>query len=366
MALPVPAFDPEVTGKLRYYTDAEKALIDLKRRGVSNEGDHIKDEMGPDGAGSTRRYSCAWDQRYAAAFMLTGYASSYQDGDGKVRISRLLPDQHPNGSRFNWFCTKVAIDPYCYLGVIDPADFGQSVPRFKRAELTATYELLPFSLAEDDSLTADQEYLRYVVKPGLPGAEISTESNYIPMAGGSQNFTTLDGTTEPAGVPIPYGIGYTENTSKFKIIFRRVPQDLWGPGTTLHDRVKGDGTPGNRGYIGSLNLTTFFDMPPLTAKLEGVEEKQLPDNSGLGYAWDIEYRFLRKNVPYGHLGFLYLASTSGGTFNGYYQALAGQRRHAPRRDPRRDRRPPDALHHPRARQPVHRGNGAVSHGFLVT
>src|SRR5262249_24245606 len=142
MALPVPKIGFS-TNMLAYYTDDEKRLIDLKRIGVDDEGDHLQEDFGPDGSGATRRYSGAYDQRYAAAFMLVGYAKSYTDRNGKLRISRLLPDSHPEGAKFNWVCTKVHIDPYQYVGVIDRVDFGQTLPRFARAKLTATYELVP-------------------------------------------------------------------------------------------------------------------------------------------------------------------------------------------------------------------------------
>lgn len=319
MAVTFPALNDD--NSLRYFTDDEKAEIDLKRRGVSGEGDHIRDNMGPDGSGSTRKFSCDWGNRYAAAYMLTGYAKSYTDTDSKTRISRLLPDSYPD-IHFNWVCTKVAIDPFAYTGVIDSVDVGQSMPRFKRAELEVTYELVPYPLLDDDELAADTEYQRYVTFPGHPGADVSTDTNYISLAGGSQSYTTADGTSLPAGRSIPYGIGLSEPLTKKKIVWRRVPIDLWGPGTTLYTRVKGDGTPSNRPYLGAINLTDFFGHPPLTLKLDGIEERLLPDASGLGYAWDLTFNFQEKNVPYGHLGFFFSTQESGGGANGYYQILA--------------------------------------------
>jgi hypothetical protein len=321
MAITLPPTDPD-TGALRYFTSDELALIDLKRRGVSGEGDHIRDQMGPDGSGSTRKYNCAWDERYAAAFMLTGYAESYTDTDGKARISRLLPDSHPNGLIFNWVCTKVSIDPFAYTGVIDSADFGQSVPRFKRAELEATYEQVPFKLYDDAELAADEEFMRYVTLPGHPGADVTTDVSYVSLPGGSQSYTTGDGTSLPAGRPIFYSIGLSEPLTKKKLIWRRVPIDLWGPGTLLYNRVKGDGTPANRPYLGAINLTDFFGHPPLALKLDGIEERLLPDASGLGYAWDLTFVFQEKDVPYGHLGFYFATQVNDGSANNYYQILA--------------------------------------------
>jgi hypothetical protein len=317
MPLQVPPTNPD--GSLRYYTEAELAQIDIKRRGVGGEGTHVEENFGPDGSGATRLYSCEWAERFAAVLVMVGYAKSYTDGDGKDRISRLLPDCHPGLLNLNWIATKCRTSPYRFTGTIDPVDFGQTMPRFTRALLEVNYELFSAPLLDDDELAADQEYQRYIVEPGHPGADITVQSSYIQMPGGIQNFTSANGTDRPAGLPVPYSIGVPESTSTKKFIWKRVPRDLYGEGTTLYNRIHGDGI--TRGYIGSLNKTTFFGHPPLTLKLENVEERLLPDPLGLGYAWDIVFVFSHKPTPYGHLGLLFFETTVGGgaATSGYYQ-----------------------------------------------
>lgn len=315
MPLDVPKIDL-ATGKLQYYDSTELAQIDLRAIGVSGEGDHISDEMGRTGSISTRRYSCAWNERYAAALALVGFARSYTDTDGKLRISRLQPDVHPafytaagGGALRNWVCTSVKIDPFAFDGTQEDPDFGQDVPNFRRAHLTAGYELVGFdTFYNDDELAADQEYLRYRSLPGFPGANVSTKTNMIGQLGSSLIFRTSDGTTAtgPAGKPIPYNYGRMESLSEKKVIHHRIPLDCWGdPSKPLYLRVKGDGTASNRGFFGALNLTEFVGIPPLCAQLIGVEEVLLPDPSGLGYCWDLGWQILEKTVPFGHLGFLW-------------------------------------------------------------
>jgi hypothetical protein len=318
MALTIPPTDAD--GSLRYWTDEEMVQIDIKRRGVSGAGDHVEEDFGPDRSGGPRLFSCAWEERYAAMLFFMGYAQTYTR-DGTTLISRLLPDTHPAFDKFNWIATTCRIRPYRYEGEIDSADFGQPMPRFTRAELEVNYELVPFKLL-DDAEVGDiyGELERYITEPGfIPGGEITSDVSTITFPGGSMNYTTEDGTTSPAGVPIPYNVGFPETITKKRVTWRRVPKDIWGPDKPLTQMVKGDGV--TRGYNGAVNLTEIWGHPPLTLKLVGVEEKLLPDPSGLGHAWDITYLFEEKAVPFGHLGLFYFTTDSGGTANGYYQAL---------------------------------------------
>lgn len=317
-ALAVPPTNAD--GSLRYYTEAELEEIDLQQRGTGEEHDHVRDEMSAAGSKSTRRYSCVWEHRYAAALVMVGAAKWYNDSDGRLRISRLLPDCHPGRDDFNWAATGVNIFPFQHDGTTDDVPFGQPMPKFERADLEVVYELVPFELLEDSALAFDTEYRRYVTEPGHPGADIASSTSYTTMAGGVLNYANATGTGPPTDSSIPFGIGFTETYTTKKFVWRRVPEDLWGPGTILTTRVKGNGTPGNRGMLGSLNLTEFLHHPELTLKLDAVEERLLPDPIGVGYAWDLVFVCQEKAVPYGHLGYWFPDTTNSG-LSGYYQAL---------------------------------------------
>lgn len=325
MPLPVPPhLDDDPAKPLRYYSFAEVAQIGLERRGVSGDGDHAIEEMAPSGNGVVRRYFCKWEERYAAAVVLVGACASYLDTVAvptQDRISRLLPDTYGIVSGQQWTCTRVRFSPFRFLGTVTPIAEGQDAPDFWKCEIAATYEQVPYDLKEDADTAIGAEVSRYVTKPGFPGAEISTDTSYIGLPGGTLKYVTAGGLGVPAGIPVPYPFGFVENYRNLTYIFRRVPFDLWGVGTALHERVIGDGTHANRGMIGSLNKTTFDLRGPLTLQLRSVEEQLLLDPLGIGYSWDLKYKMSEKLVPFGHLGFAYHPAGGAGGTGGYYETL---------------------------------------------
>jgi hypothetical protein len=310
---------------LRPFTAVEYAAFGLKRRGVTGEGDHIVTDLGPDGSGCTRRFFCNWEQRFQAAIYFVGACKSFINDLGVRKISRLLPQRDPEFS--NWVATKCHISPFRFTGDIEPTgeDSGDNAPtkeplaEFTLAALDITYEMVPFDLADDASTTVETD--RYVTWPGYPGADTSADASYIGLPGGILRYATTDGTTAtgPAGVRIPFAVGFAEGSGKFKVIWRRVPFDVWGSGTALFQRLIGSTT--TRGYIGSVNKTAFRGYPELSLQLLGIEQRLLPDPTGLGYSWDLGYLFSQKVVPYGQLGFYYHDTATSSPKSGYYQVL---------------------------------------------
>jgi hypothetical protein len=302
----VPPLNGNLT--LRSYTASELAQIDIRLRGVSGSGDHFAEDVGPDGAGTPRKYSCAWEERYAAAYVFTGAVVSYTDSGGGTRISRALPDTFGHVAGYNWICTKAKLSPYRYTGVIEPVFEGQQAPKFERCDIEPVYELVPYSLLTDASIHGPQfEFRRYVIRPGFPTADVSSDTNAIVLPSGALNYTTVGASGDPAGIAIPYGFPRPETVTVRRYVWKRLPADgsVWGPGTPLYTMVKGDGTAANRGYLGAVNLTQFDSYPPLSLQLIGVEERIIPDPLGQGYALDLTYVMREKNTPYGHLGYLF-------------------------------------------------------------
>lgn len=319
MPLDFPKYDPD-TNALAYYDETEIAQMDIKRLGVGSEHDHITEEFGPDRSGGPRRFSCKWEERYAALVYFLGYSDVYTDS-GTKKLTRLMPMIHHYGSKFNWIAVSARTTGWRYMGVIDDADFGEPVPQFERAIIEIDMQLVPFKLFDDAELGEDGELERYVTYPGhAPGGEIASETNYVQMPATFLNYATPSGTGNPSGVPIPFNIGLPETISKFKTTWHRVPEQCWGKGSDLYDMVYGDGV--TRGYIGALNKTSLFGYRPLTLQLENVEARLLPDPTGLGHSWDLIHVWKAKQVPHGHLGFLYLNPSDPTNLNGYYQALA--------------------------------------------
>jgi hypothetical protein len=313
MPLAVPPLNADLS--LRYYTPSEFSLIDLRRRGVSGEGEHTLEQLGPDGCGTPRLFSCRWEERYAAALVLVGYAKRYEDAFMRERISRLMPDVYAITGDQRWACTKVRLSPYRYTGTISPILEGLDAPDFERCDIEATYEQVPYYLFEDVLTTFDNEFSRYVIYPGYPGAEITSESQYVTLPGGTLKYLNA-GNVVPAGTPVPHSYGFPETYTNLTYVWRRVPFELWGAGTDLTNRVKG--TAGVRGMIGSVNLTTFDGHPPLSLQLRAVEEKLLPDPM-FGYSWDIVYKLNKAEKLEGHLGFYFHSVRAAAGNPGYYQ-----------------------------------------------
>jgi hypothetical protein len=209
----------------------------------------------------------------------------------------------------------VRLDPYKYLGQIDPILEGQDAPRFERCDIEAIYEQVPYYLFEDVAVGFDNEFIRYVIYAGFPGAEVSTETQYVTLPGGTLKYLNA-GNVVPAGTPVPHSYGFPESYTNLTYVWRRVPFELWGAGTDLTNRVKG--TAGVRGMIGSVNLTTFDGHPPLTLQLRAVEEKLLPDPL-FGYSWDIAYKLSKAEKPGGHLNFYFHSVRAAAGNPGYYQ-----------------------------------------------
>lgn len=306
----MPTLPTDVDGKLVAYTSEQIAAMQIRRRGGE---EHVAYNLGPDGAGCTRKFSCAWGERFNASIYFAGAAVQWFDA-GDPKISRLVPQVDPDFP--NWHCTKCEIMPWRYTGTIDaPVAGSEPLPVYERADLVCTYEMVPFEVQSDADTTAEIE--RYVTKPGFPGADISGNTQYISLPGGVQIFRTDDGTTKPANVQIPHGIGFPESKRTFKVIWQRVPFDAWGPGTILFNRVWG--TENTPGIVGALNKTTFLGYWSLHLMLMTVEERLRPDPTGLGYAWDLGFVIEQKPVPFGHLGLWFHDPAETGNVAGYYQ-----------------------------------------------
>lgn len=312
-------------GQLIPFVGNDIRAMDIKRRGMS-DGSHVRYNFGPDGAGCTRKFSCAWGQRFNVLFYFVGAAVKTASGG----ISRMMPITDPDYS--NWFCTKVNFEPYKFSNTIATSASGsgsypvpsQSLPNYSRADFEAVFELVPFTVLADGDPNLNSELDRYVTYPGYPGADIATETQYISLAGGTLIYTTPDG-SPPANTSIQHGVGFVENYAKFKVVWRRVPFACWGAGTPLTNRVlgidtsSGSGVKYTRSYLGAVNQTDFLQYPALTLQLQGAEAHLLPDPTGLGYAWDIAYSFSHKPVPSGQLGFYYHDIKNTASISNYYQ-----------------------------------------------
>lgn len=336
MSIPLPL---NLNQSLRPFTETELAAIDLKRRGIRADHGHWNATYSPNGSSCTRMFSCAWDQRFNALIHLVGACKTYVDGE-QTKISRLLPQT--DTVHENWYCTGATISPWRFMQnivAVEPEDDvpspeeieasnpgyvrGMHMPVFGRAEIRATFELNPFALLSDED--TEHEYDRYTTYPGHIGCEISTDPGYVQIPAGSNalHYTNNDGTTRPAGVPIPFATGFTEVQSRTSFLWRRAPFEVYQENTRIWQLVNGNG-PANPPYVGAINKTAFQGYDALALLLVGVEPRLLPDPTGMGYSWDIKFNCLHRPTPWGHLGYIYNPGTSPGSgTQGYYQVLRG-------------------------------------------
>ena len=325
MAGPLPPALPQnIDGSLRDFTVDEIVAMDIRRRGM-RDGSHARYDFGPDGVTCRRKFSCLWSQRWQALIYFVGASKLYTPSStGALSLSRLQPLFDYDFSNA-WACTKCNYEPYHFMRTVDSfslSQHSQPLPIYERADFDAVFEAIPYNTLHDGAFTTELE--RYVIYPGYPGCEITTETNYIGLPQGGLQYTTTSGAGVPAGTPVPYPIGFPESYSAFRMIWLRVPIAVWSPTSALQQRVLGNGT--TPGYLGAVNLTAFQDYAPLTLQLRGVEVRGRPDPMGLGYSADITYIFSQKPVPYGHLGFYYrdipnIPTGNPGTASGYYLTL---------------------------------------------
>ncbi|HEX4606919.1 MAG TPA: hypothetical protein VH092_01815, partial [Urbifossiella sp.] len=202
-----------------------------------------------DVAGSTaeREFLCDWGSRYDVIRYFLGDASDFVD-TGVTKLSRLLPQLLPG--RTDFIATKVSrVTGHQWSDFdIDPDDaeedgsyrFADStVNRFSCAKLVVQYEKLLWAIKADDAIETELD--RFVQQ--MPG---QSTADYLTVPASCQQFF------DPAGVsrgnpvghlePVPYGVGLTETTYRFSLVWWKVPKKLYGPGSVLWTRIFGDGT----------------------------------------------------------------------------------------------------------------------------
>jgi len=275
-------------GFLIPYTDVQVASWGLESFEVRN-GSHPTEVFGIDGATSERTYFCEWNTRYDTIAWLVGEVALYVDGGGDTKVSRIVPQAHPDPLfQSLWFCTKIlSITGHV---IIEDSPSTLPDPQYQRAEVKCLFEPVTYKVRGDLGLTSELQ--RYTIEPGFPFNDINTATEYVTMPGGILNYLTPTGEltppyTKPHMTPIPYGIGFPMVREKFSYTWERVPYGGFEPSSNLRQRVQG--TASARPYLGSVNKTTFGNYQAGTLQLQGCEPRLMLDPTGKFYVWRIKY-----------------------------------------------------------------------------
>lgn len=236
-----------------------------------------------------------------------------------------------------YYCTSVTnIKPVKWLSEVeddhpDPAPVFPVVKtdisnQWQYFYYTAQYEKLLYPLLEDSdaSTTWTWEYERNVYEQ-----EVRLSADYISLPGGIMRYRTDTGVA-PDNRAIPFNVGRVFPTLEFGVVWSRVPDDWYKPGTRLWERLYGtDRFVGtleykNQSYVGTVNSKEFFGRPPGTLLLSGVETERRISPLGriewnitlkLAYdpnGWNWKYFFSSHTVE-GPNGF-YLVLKNGATY----------------------------------------------------
>lgn len=308
-------------GSLRKFTPDEIRAMKIQTRGV-RDGSHPTHRRGMRGCSTDRSFYCATAHFESFLAYMLGAVRTYTNADGKIAVSRLLPQTFPKKDRLT--CMSLAESkgqPENGAGV----DNADGVPTYPRTECRFLYEVVPYYLKTDLEMqeTGKNESDRYLEELGS-----KIDVKYLTLPGGSMRLATgaVDA-NRAKGTPIPYAIGSPQVTSNYALKVWRFPYAAWGAGSARYELAMGvPGVPSKAPYIGSVNATTFFGNPPGTLLLLDVEEEIMFDQLGDDLVWNLTFRFLKK--PRGHNWFFFFQTNPQGTIPSgwYFASIDGEER----------------------------------------
>lgn len=304
---------------LEYPTAAELTSWHVKERGVRENGAPVE-RFEVDSSTAERTFFVEWAHRYDFVKYALGYAEVWNDS-GELKLSRLVPLKHPELDGL--YATKVTrIRGHKWTGTKNPpalppdAD-AESEPEYQfsesqanvyeHAEITVLYEHVPYVVAADGVIESELD--RYV---SIDSYEVSGE--YLTLQGSSFAYLRFTGTDPPHNQTIPSNPGKILPGATVNVTWHRLPDDAWGPGSSVFDRVF-SGTEGDNGTLGKINQDEIFGFPIGSLLLSGVRPMRRKSPLGTGFEWDITFEFTYK--PSGH-NWLFYHDRADPTRSGFY------------------------------------------------
>lgn len=314
----------------------EVDVWNVREAGV-RDGSSSTERLEVDASSVEREYLVDWAYRYDFAWLMVGYAETW-DNAGTTTLSRLLPRDHPQLPHL--VATKItSITGHKWTGISNPPDAdgydtddernhghpayqwklaGNVVNVYQDARVKVLFEHVPYALKEDADTTLETE--RYIsIDDPEPAAE------YLQLPTASFKYLVSGGGGAPHNTSVPFNSGKVVPSELFRVTWHRLPEDVWQPGSVIQERVYGDGT--SVPYFGTVNKTELFGRPAGTMLLSNVFPKRKRSPLGFGFEWDITFEWTYK--PNGHNNLYYFDSTTGGASGWYYVGRNGSSYAAP-------------------------------------
>lgn len=322
---------------LQYPQQSEIDYWNVRERGPKSH-ESPRETFEVDQSTCERVFLVNWPDRYKFIRYMLGYAQTWDDS-GTTRLSRLLPYKHRDlpdlvatkvtsvvGHRWTWYAETVDENDTDYRN--DEArhhkhpDYRFKTDQFNvydDAEITVLFEHVEYDRVEDAAI-ADvgyNEMMRYVSR-----GDVTPSGEALQLPGAVFNYTTEDATSVPHGIKIPFNCAKILPQEKFVLTWKRLPEDVWTPDSTLYRRIYiGDAVGDPLGvakvpYIGTVNRKNFYGRPKGTVLFESVRPLLKKSPLGVGLEWDLEFTFVYK--PEGWLNLYYFGLGDNSAYNGYY------------------------------------------------
>lgn len=268
----------------------------VEERGV-RDGSSPEEAFEVDASSATRVFHCKWEHRAAFVQWMIGYSQTWDDA-GTTKLSRLLPQQHPDYPDliavkarlrgFRWMTnSEPDVEP-------DPPDepyyqFTESqINVFDKADVTVEYAHADYDRASDDLIYGGgfTEMDRFVIR-----GEVTPSGEYLQLPGASLKYFRSTGVGAPHGQAINFNAGKVLPGEKFTLTWTRLPDAVWTPESGLYQLIYGTGPFTAVPYLGCVNKTEFYGRYPGTVLLDGVRPIRRKSPLGAGFEWDLEYSF---------------------------------------------------------------------------
>lgn len=285
----------------------------------------------------TRKFMGLWSERQSLAKYFLGTSEIEWDGGGAaggnpVRLRRLIPmkfSDNDSSSLPTWYATRITVEHnHRISGATILAGDGSTRANYRKVCFTVHYEKPKFYIADDTTIDADHEYLRWTEWPkGRHQADV------LALKAGSAKYKNA-GATGADGKLVPYGSNRVQPQTRIAFIWRDLPPSLLSffQGTAIPWQTRLMGTGVSIPYVGTINSTAMGSFAAGSLYLQDwewdVRSSPVDDPSwDLGVRYDVTFNMIHRPTPGGWNSLFY--SDPNGADSGYYYYSRANTYHAP-------------------------------------